>query len=245
MDKLSEADVQALVDQLHSPSTRRHARRKLVRAGAVDALLGCLDARNESVAWAAVQSLGEIGSPEAVAPLIELLERGTLIADVAEALSNITGEELGTNAEAWRRWSKSQSSGAAQLQERLNRAGAHLGVKPRQHSSGFAFDLPQPGNRTQHVRLYSTHGADGEPLLVIYSVCGPADEKHYEAVLRKNLSIPSGAFGIRDVDGVASFVLVDTVPAGALAPHQMARSIENIAARADLVERGLLSDDVH
>ena len=43
-------------------------------------------------------------------------------------------------------------------------------------------------------------------LVVIYSECGPADEKYYEPILRKNMTIPAGAFAIRDVEGQANFV---------------------------------------
>ena len=73
---LSSAEHQALVEQLADPRTRRAARHKLVSARAVGPLLECLASYNESVVWAAVESLGELRAPEAAAPLVELLSRG-------------------------------------------------------------------------------------------------------------------------------------------------------------------------
>ena len=91
----SSADIPRLVEELHVPWARREARRKLVALGAVEALLECLRADNESVVWAAVESLGELRAQEAVAPLADLMARGVLVLDVCEALTQITGQDFG------------------------------------------------------------------------------------------------------------------------------------------------------
>ena len=82
-----------------------------------------------------------------------------------------------------------------------------------------------------------------DELVVIYSECGPANPKYYERVLRKNLGIPAGAFAIRDIGGKPNFVMVDTVLAGMVTPSVLARKIENIASRADIVEKSLTKED--
>jgi hypothetical protein len=92
------------------------------------------------------------------------------------------------------------------------------------------------------VRVHGTRTGD-EELVVVYSECGPAQSKHYEAVLRKNVQLPVGAFGIRDVDGTAAFVLVETLPAERLSPRRLARTIERVASRADTVEKSLTRED--
>jgi serine/threonine-protein kinase len=98
--------------------------------------------------------------------------------------------------------------------------------------------------RAQKVAVYfGREDAEGEELVVIYSECGPADPKYYEVVLRKNLSIPSGAFAVRDLDGSPHFVLVDTMLASSATPSALAKKIEHIADRADAVEQSLTKQD--
>jgi hypothetical protein len=70
-----------------------------------------------------------------------------------------------------------------------------------------------------------------------------ADAKHYEAWLRRNVSIPAGAFAIRDVDGQPQFVMVDTLLAASVTASVLAKKIEYIAAQADLVENALTKEE--
>jgi len=237
-----------LVQQLHRPRSRRAARRELVATRAVEALLECLNSTNESVVWAAVESLGELRATEAVGPLVDLLERGTLTLDVTEALRMITGQDFGADVKRWRQWTGSPAAEAPPktepVAECVRRTGEYLGVQPAGSGNSYHFTLSLPGGRSQKVAVYfGREDAKGDELVVIYSECGPANPKYYEAVLRKNLSIPAGAFAIRDIGGKPNFVMVDTMVAAALTPGALAKKIENIAARADLVEKGLTKED--
>lgn len=261
-DSSKTAEYQELVQQLEEPWSRRTARKKLVAAGAVEPLLQCLGSKNESVVWAAIQSLGELKAKEAVEPLIDLLERGTLTLDVAQTLTMITGEYLGADAGKWRQWmggptpnqqeaGKQATGGPAavasakmSLVECVRKTGDYLGVKPTGSGKSYQFKLSVNGNRTQKVAVYfGREDDDGDELVVIYSVCGPAKPKYYESVLRKNLTIPTGAFGLRDINGQPNFVMVDTMLAVSVTPSALAKHIENIATRADKVEKGLTGED--
>jgi len=241
------AEFRELIAQLHEPRTRRRARQKLVAARAVEPLLECLESTNESVVWAAVQSLGELRAAEAVEPLVALMERGVLVLDVSEALAKITGNRFGTHATRWREWLGSPNKTRApqmDVQECVRRTGGYLGVEPTGSGNSFRFKFSLLGERAQTVAVYfGREDAEGEELLVIYSECGPADARYYEAVLRKNMSIPAGAFAIRDVGGKPNFVMVDTMLADTVTPDALARKIENIAARADIVEKSLTRED--
>jgi len=241
------APYQELIRQLHEPWSRRAARQKLVAARAVQPLLECLDATNESVTWAAIQSLGELRATEAVEPLIDLLEQGTLILDVAEALRTITGQEFDADVKKWRQWLHSSSAAApSKLDpgECVRRTATYLGVEPDGSGNSFRFTLSLPDERRQKVAVYfGREDARGDELVVIYSECGPANPKFYEAVLRKNLSIPAGAFAIRDIGGKPYFVMVDTMVAATVTPSALAKKIENIASRADTVEKSLTKED--
>lgn len=245
-ESLNDHDVSQLVEGLHNPRTRRMARQKLVAGRAVEALLQCLESRNESVAWAAVESLGELRAREAVDPLIGLLERGVLSLDACEALIQITGQDHGLDARRWRdAVANLPSHGELDVVECVERTAELLGTEPTGSGKSYQFRLSLPNDRYQKVALFFERAdKDGHKLVVIYSECGPANPKHYEAVLRKNLTIPAGAFAIRDIDGKPNFVMVDTMLADLVTPRALARKIENIAARADIVEESLTKDDL-
>jgi hypothetical protein len=238
-------DAADLVEQLGHPQTRRAARQKLVAARAVGPLLECLDSRNESVVWAAVQSLGELRAKEAVEPLVGLLDRSTLVFDVCEALLQITGSNFGTDVKRWRESLESAADPAKlDVAECVARTADYLGVTPTGSGASYQFQLPLPEGRSQKVAVYfGRQDAEGHELVVIYSECGPANPKYYETVLRKNLSIPVGAFAIRDIDGQANFVMVDTMMAASANPGALARKIEGMATRADSVEMSLTKED--
>lgn len=244
----SEAELRQWTADLASPRSRRAARQKLVAARAVGPLMECLDAINEAVVWSAVESLGELRAREAVPKLIVLLERGVLTLDVIEALTRITRQEFGGDVAAWRRWARDFDPSAEprlDVDDLVRRTSTLLGVEPSGSGSSFRFQLSLDEARAQKVAVYFGRAdADGEELVVIYTECGPAETKYYEAVLRKNLSIPSGAFAIRDVDGSPRFVLVDTMLASTVTPSALAKKIEHIASRGDAVENSLTNQDL-
>ena len=256
-DPQDAAKYRQLVEQLHDPQTQRTARQELVAAGAVESLLECLHADNESVVWAAVESLGEMRAREAAGPLVDLLERGVLMLDVCEALTMITGQYFGTNVKRWREWlggpvptgaapsgAPADSSPGLDVVECVRRTGQFLGVQPAGSGKSYRFKLSLPTGRMQHVAVFfGRKDAKGDELVVIYSECGPAKPKFYETVLRKNMGIPAGAFAIRDIKGKPNFVMVDTMVAAAVTPGALAKKIENIASWADMVEKDLTKQD--
>ena len=236
-----------LIKQLREPRSRRAARQQLIADRAVQPLLQCLDDTNQSVVWAAVESLGELRATEAVGPLIELLRRGVLVLDVSEALAQITGQNFGADVKQWSQWTAASDTGSpSQLDPAgcVRQAGEYLGVEPSGSGTSYRFKLSLPEGRTQKVAVYfGRKDSEGDELVVIYSECGPANERHYEAVLRKNMSIPAGAFAIRDVKGVPNFVVVDTMVAASVTASVLAKKIEHIASRADTVEKALTKED--
>jgi len=244
--KAAETEYAELVRQLEEPWSRRAARKKLVAARAVGPLVKCLHSDNESVVWSAIQSLGELRAQDAVEPLIDLLEQGSLTLDVAQALTLITGEYFGADVKKWRQWlGKPAAKGPpkADVAECIRRTGEYLGVEPSGSGKSYRFKLSVAAGRTQKVAVYFGREDDGDELVVIYSECGPARPKLYEAVLRKNLSIPTGAFAVRDIDGEPHFVMVDTMLAASVEPSTLAKHIENLATRADAVEKSLTKED--
>lgn len=243
----SAADYHSLVEQLYEPHTRRGARQKLVRERAIGPLLECLNSPNQAVVWASVVSLGELRAPEAIGPLVDVLARGELVVDVAEALARITGQDFGADVRRWRQWYESTGGKVAPAMDMaacIRSTGQYLGAEPSGSDKTYQFKLSLPNEREQKVAVFfGREDEQGAEIVVIYSECGPADPKHYEAVLRKNLTIPSGAIAIRDIDGQPNFVMVETLLAASVTPRTLAKSIENIAARADSIEKSLTRED--
>ena len=246
-DSSKAKEHRELVRQLQEPWSRRAARKKLVAARAVGPLVQCLGSDNESVVWAAIQSVGELRATEALGPLLDLLEQGTLTLDVAQALTMITGEYFGADAKKWRQWMGGPAAAApaqTDFAECIRQTGNYLGVEPSGSKKSFRFKLEVAGGRSQKVAVhFGRKDDDGDELVVIYSECGPARPKLYETVLRKNMSIPTGAFAVRDIGGKPHFVMVDTMLAASITPSALAKHIENIATRADMVEKALTKKD--
>lgn|GEM_PF-2493971 len=242
------------VEELKTPRMRRAARRNLVRVSAVDALLECLDSPNESVVWAAIESLQELKAKEAVEPLLALLGRGVLVSDTIDALVTITGQNFGFYVQKWIAWGKSTGqikgdvgSGAAvtfDLSEMIEQTADLLGSEAEEIRGGYKFRVSLADNRSQSVTVQVYKTKSSGRLLVIYSECGPADKKYYEALLRKNLTLPVGAFAIRDIDEKPTAVMVDTMLPESVLPGTLARKIEMLAKFADSAEEGLTGEDV-
>ena len=90
----------------------------------------------------------------------------------------------------------------------------------------------------------SGHSAS-ERLLMIYSVCCPAEAGYYEAALRVNSGMLHGAVAIRDIDGVPHFVTVDTYPRGTVNSEEVRRSVWEVGIHADDIERQLTGLDIN
>lgn len=95
-----------------------------------------------------------------------------------------------------------------------------------------------PGGRGQ--TLFVEESGD---LVLIWSACCPARPEHHEYALRLNAELPHGALCIRDVDGVPTFVAVDTHTRAGLDVEALRRSIVEVARRADEVEGRLAGTD--
>ena len=179
-----------------------------------------------------------------------MIQRGRLLLDACEALIQITGQDHGLDAKRWRAAAANLPGGEFDGGELdvagcVKRTAEFLGAEPTGSGGTYQFRLSLPQGRRQKVAVFfQQKDADGHKLVVVYSECGPAKPKHYEAVLRKNLTIPAGAFAIRDIDGKPNFVMVDTMLADLVTPRALAKKIENIAARSDGVEKSLSKKDL-
>lgn len=109
----------------------------------------------------------------------------------------------------------------------------------------FRVQLRLRDDRTQTVFIEnSDHGA-GDRLLMIYSICCEARPDFYEDALRLNATVHHGGLSIRDIDGRPCFVMIDTYPRATVNGEEIRRSVLEIGAHADHVERLLTGRDIN
>ncbi len=107
----------------------------------------------------------------------------------------------------------------------------------------YCVRVQRPDGRQQRVFIESSEHRSDEQLLLIYSVCCPAESSFYETALRMNAEFSHGGLAIREVDGAPHFVMVDTYPRGTVDSEELRKSVHEIAEHADQVEKWLTGED--
>ena len=109
----------------------------------------------------------------------------------------------------------------------------------------FQVQVKLNDGRSQTVFIEnSDHGA-GDRLLLIYSVCCAARPEFYEQALRLNASVQHGGLAIRDIADQPHFVMIDTYYRATVNAEEIRRSVLEVGAHADRVERLLTGTDVN
>ena len=241
---------------LYHHRTRSAAIEDLILQGdaAMDQALALLNDRHECVRWAAIRVLSEIGDERAVAPLVNLLEQSRLVMDAAQALRNITGQDFGTDASAWRAWAMkspqdrrhpAQRGGFLSDEELVRAAAINLRAEVRGTGGHYEVKVSLSEGRKQSVWVdFSGASEEGQPLVQLSTPCGPVDPDKYEAVLKLNMSIPFGSYAIAELDGKLCFALTDSYRRDTVRPADLADSIGSLARNGDSLEKMLSRQDV-
>lgn len=109
----------------------------------------------------------------------------------------------------------------------------------------FRIIVPVPGDRLHEVYVEVAEGRKRERLLTVYSVCAPADPRHYQFALRINAELTYGALSIREVNGTPMFVMTRTYARGQVTPADIRAAVQEIARRGDWVEQQLTCTDLY
>jgi serine/threonine protein kinase len=102
-----------------------------------------------------------------------------------------------------------------------------------------------PNNRLQEVYLEVGHGRHKERLLSVFSVCCPAEPKHYEFALKLNAELTYGGLSVRVVNDVPMFVMSRTYSRAHADVAEVRAALREIARRSDWVEQQLTHADVY
>lgn len=100
-----------------------------------------------------------------------------------------------------------------------------------------------PGERQQRVMLEPTPHSMHNRVLLLFSICCPADPRYYEQALLQNAVVLHGSLAIREINGQKMFVVINAYPRSTVAPEEIRRSVLEIAEQADRVEQIITGHD--
>jgi serine/threonine-protein kinase len=107
----------------------------------------------------------------------------------------------------------------------------------------FRVIMPLPGDRLQEVVIEATEEDDHERYLSVFSVCAPADPKHFAYALKLNAHLTYGSISIHKVLGSPMFVMSRTFLLDTARPDDIRDALIEIARRSDYVEKQLTQMD--
>jgi serine/threonine-protein kinase len=107
----------------------------------------------------------------------------------------------------------------------------------------FRVIMPLPGDRLQEVVIEVTEEEDHERYLSVFSVCGPAEPKHFAYALKLNAHLTYGSISIHKVLGSPMFVMSRTFLLDTARPDDIRDALIEIARRSDHVEKQLTQMD--
>lgn len=133
---------------------------------------------------------------------------------------------------------------AEDLESLLGKAfHGHREISWSRDGERYRLNVNFASGRSQIAFIEPSSHAAAERLLMISSVCCPADRSYYEAALRLNSEILHGALAIREIDGEPVFVMIDNYPWATVDPEEIRRSVLEVAHRADAIEKLLTGED--
>ncbi len=259
--------AKAHVARLRDFRSRKNAMDALIACGddAVPALIEALGAPEENVRWAARSVLVSIESKAVTGALVGALDDADRKDEAARALAEITGETLGTDRQAWAHYLSTGAAPSSETsespaekpatvpsppseqfsdEELVNAAIENSDVQAEHRGKGAILTVPIEGGRQQRVTVsFAATDRDGEPLVVVYTECGPAEEKNYEWALRQNLRMAFGAVGIRNREDEPTFVMVNTHLRSTVTPEDLRRTVLLLARKGDRLEAALTESD--
>jgi serine/threonine-protein kinase len=107
------------------------------------------------------------------------------------------------------------------------------------HRDTFRLIVSLPDDRLQEVMVEASEGANQDPVLSVFSVCGPADPAYFQYALRLNSQLTYGSISVHDVLGTPMFVMSRTFALDTVRPEDLRGAILEIARRSDRIERQL------
>ena len=233
------ADLRELIARLANFRTRSVAMDQLLLEGprAVVPLIEALSSPLEGIRWAAATVLGRLGDAAALEPLRRLRE-DAVAGDAARKAIHAIRTATSPMAAAQE---KREALSNEEILEALTKGQP---ITLSGNGPARTLRVPLAGGRTQRVRVdFGVVDDDGEPLVVAFTACGPARPERHEEALRYNMKMRFGAVGLVDIGGKPTFVMVDTHRRAGLDVASLQRSVRELAAHGDAMEKALTGED--
>ena len=104
--------------------------------------------------------------------------------------------------------------------------------------------VPIGSRRTQTVCVeFGGQDDDGQRIIALRSLCGPAMDENAMALLRLNARIVHASFAVQKVGGEEMVVAQANQLADTADALEVRRAVAAVARRADMVEKKLVRDD--
>ncbi len=111
------------------------------------------------------------------------------------------------------------------------------------HRDTFRLIVSLPDDRLQEVIVEASEETGQDPVLSVFSVCGPADPAYFQYALRLNAQLTYGSISVHDVLGSPMFVMSRTFARDTVRPEDLRGAIVEIARRSDRIEKKLTRMD--
>lgn len=129
-------------------------------------------------------------------------------------------------------------------EELLDAAVADMDAAVARRPYGCKIRIPLLEGRSQTVRLvYDRTDPDGDPLLLLFTVCGEVSDERLRWALKANARLPYGALAIREAEGKEQFILLETLLESDATEDGLRKALLTLAEKGDLIERKFFRAD--
>lgn len=242
MTTATAAELKMSLDQaiqaLYDFRTRAAGIRAILRehrAKAVPKLLALLDDLDSAIVWCAIRLLGDLGGKDVIPKLMEKKEHPEVAGAAVMAL-----QKLGVPVE---QTSAVQSTLHVALADEAGDGDQELLFKTAQMIPGAIAEKKDDGIRIQmradeheHNIHITFHDDDSRRRVSVLCDTGVAAKgKTFEAALRRNVTMETGALAVANVDGKDRLVIVDNQIGRSTDPQMLREALQALAREAGVV----------
>jgi len=224
---------------------RKFAARYLKEYGderAFGPLAEALSDPEEEVRREAAATLGKIGDPS----VIEALKAATKDRDpkvataAAKAVESVRKRHPAPIGRPARARPARRRDRSAFLERALDGTGARI----EKRDYGYKVRLRLVGGRRQDVRVvFDKSDPEGDAILLVFTVCGPAEPRHFRWALKANVRTTYGSMALWKRGGEEQFVLIETLLEADTTEDELRKVILTLAEKGDKIEASLSETD--
>lgn len=142
--------------------------------------------------------------------------------------------------------SEAEPPDPAQVQKWLESFAEETGSKIQQSEDRIGLEISLAEGRRQKVFVdLDKKDSSKNPVILIYTVCGPANENVYKKALQSNAKLSHAAFALLDSKGKTTLIMVSRRRLDGLNAGSLADDVLYVARKGDDAEKQLHGEDKH